>query len=377
MGSPSDVAGKRSTTVERQPIGRGDVDDAPSVPGAYATARTSEIPKMTSPNGLDSLKASSKAEPSAPLDPSHRNSPSDFSVPASSLQTKRLRSAPTSIPDRGSSISPATSPITIQEADPLDLAVEETKSSETARINRVSRHVREGALSQVDSGGDAPDIAAPSPEVETSPDSFRKWKQTMEGMLDGKRVEEDLPRELGIPVANLGAFDPSTDVPSGDSGKPKPTQANVGSGQLVDSAKVRNHFKGSGSTAQSAIAKDNNFSATDKPISTSAPLSRLNSSPTSNVAIAQEQSKSSLDAPTHPLRSDRTCIQPQSRDGHSGASDLSAQVSDHSFKATGTDFLPKEADDPELYGKMMATQIFDEDETHVRKGDVAAYLGGL
>lgn len=229
----------------------------------------------------------------------------------------------------------------------------------------------------MDSSGDALDIAAPSSEVETSPDSFKKWKQTMEGMLDGERVEEDLPRELGIPVASLEAVDPATDVHSGGSGKPKPTRANVESEQLVDSDKARNPFKGSGSSAQSANTQDGNFSTTNEPVLRSASPSHLNPSLTSNVAIAQEQSQSSLDASTHPLRSDRTCIQPQSRDEHIGASNLSTQVSDHSFKATGTDSLPKEADDPELYGKMMAMQIFNEDEMHVCKGDVAAYLGGL
>lgn len=299
-------------------------------------------------------------------------SPPSSTVEARPDPTKRLRSAPSSIPGRGSSISPATSPVAVQEANPLETAASISKSTETVRANRVSRHVREGALSQIDAGversvKEVHDPAQALPGVNVSPDSFNDWKQTMEGMLDGERIEEDLHRELGIPVTSIGT--PSGKDLAAASLERKPGPLTAEGDERASFDQDRGLRQSAVSPVQFGIANDGNGSIPTGPVG-SAPQTSHSESPA-------PESMGIPDSHSIPRRSSfHQASQPGSNAISPPLEPQENPIQLHSPIAAPKALL-NEAEDPELYGKMLATEIYHDNEAHIQKEEAAEYLGGV
>jgi hypothetical protein len=237
------------------------------------------------------------------------------------------------------------------------------------RASRVSRHVREGALSQIDAGVETSDKEIHDPAqalsgTDVPPDSFNDWKQTMEGMLDGERIEEDLHRELGIPVTCMGAL-PAVDHASASLAQ-KPRSLIVEGGQLDDGRGLKQNSEIS---PQSGIAIGDNGSTPTAPDGSVPRASHSDTPPPETMRIS--------DSHSIPRRSSSHQPSPPGINAVSPPPGPQGNPSQLPLPIAAPASLPKEAEDPELYGKMLATELYHEDETHIHKEDVAEYLGGV
>lgn len=319
--------------------------DRPSISGADSTAKSNSLQP---PEKSRSYITDASREMLGGLS----DNPHILSVPSTLPLATRSRSRPTTIPGRGSSISAAASSPAAVEEQQLDPAQIKSLSNGTVRSDTISRHVREGALSQVDSEdhGDyvtaaAPDslIAGPAPDIDSSPERFRQWRQTMEGLLDGQGIEEDLHRELGLSAASLSIS------AKGDKGPPKVFPADLGRGQSLR----RTATEGSKKKSNLTTASSDTGVPEEEP-----KTSRLESSlqvPTDSIPLNRPLSPN---APGMPASEEFK------------ASRLSSRASlDIGSPSVDTAEL-------ELQGKTLAAEMFDGDETHVKTEQIAEYIGG-
>jgi hypothetical protein len=252
-----------------------------------------------------------------------------------------------------SSIPPA-----VEEKQRPDLVQIKSLSGGTVRSGTISKHVREGALSQVDSEDPsegvtasskaAPDslLAVPAPDMDSSPERFKQWRQTMEGLLDGQRIEEDLHRELGLSPASLSIS------AKPDNGRP-PTAAKIFPADLGRGQSLRRTATdGSNNSSHRATAStDTGLPETDARMPRSAALQV----PANTVPISRDLSQN---APGMTGNEDTKVSNVSSRESL-----------DVGSPSTNTEEL-------ELQGKILAAEMFDGDETHVKKEQVAKYIGG-
>ncbi|KAJ9114332.1 hypothetical protein QFC22_005784 [Naganishia vaughanmartiniae] len=317
--------------------------------------------------------------------------PLDRPSPASAprLQAQSGGSADGS-PARVSSPVYASATIPAERDKPVGRGQDMDLLREEIHSKRMSRHVREGALSQfeglVDDCCDSASTAQKegsalleSPRLlDSSPERFRQWKETMEEIIDGEGVESNLPRELGISAASMSL------VPVYHARQP-PTESQ---GQFTSvgrhpSTELRptNGFKESAvfhsanppsvdeRTTLLATRPSEVEDRTEEQIGQSLP----NVTPSSFEKFHKEQDD---DFPMMLKRGSLTIAQPSfvtrgvSWGAMAGTANAMAPDSQASLD-------PKAFDELELQGKELAAEMFDGNEQHVPKDKVAEYLGGL
>lgn len=265
---------------------------------------------------------------------------------------------PTDIPGRGSSIPVAAASSAAIEDPPVIAARATSHRDDTIRSSRVSRHVREGALSQINANDDQSSrgVAAlsstteePSAALDSSPERFRQWKRTMEGLLDGQGIEEDLHRELGLSAASLSSFvkgNTESTIPVAQVAKVFP--ANLGRSQSVKRTET------GGSHGSSALATPPEGVVASEKDETGSHLSHSLQGPAGSISLSQ----------------------PISLNGQGITVNEDIKALRASSSLTNFTSMSEDDDELELYGKTLAAEMYNGDETHVKKEQVAAYLGG-
>jgi hypothetical protein len=232
-------------------------------------------------------------------------------------------------------------------------------SNGTIRSGTISRHVREGALSQIDAEDSSNYVtaisnAAPDEATDTatstndsSPEKFNQWRQTMEGLLDGQGIEEDLHRELGLSAASLSiSAKDDREIPSMAT---KVFPADLGRGSSFkrpmpeESGTLRTlnmPFADADATKQDA-AKSRSQSSL-QPVANAIALSRplsLHVSPTKTIELPSSRVSSRVSL-------DERVISP------------SADINEL-----------------DMQGKTLAEEMFEGDETRVKKEKIAEFIG--
>jgi hypothetical protein len=317
--------------------------------------------------------------------------PSDSTVPGPlprfELQSSRF---PDGLPARVSSPLYSSTATPLEEDKPRGRQQDQNPSREDIHSNRMSRHVREGALSQIEGFGDD-DLVSDSASrkersaflespilLDSSPERFRQWRKTMEGIIDGEGVEKHLPRELGISAASLTLAAASPVQES-------PIETLKHRASLERQPPADTHL--TNGTKEPIIINIANLTTSDRQL----PLA--STQPYRVASRTEEESGHTLSKgiPTDPrdfrgerddafpllLKRGSLAISQPSFPSRSISWGAMAGTSNVTASDDQARSMPRASVELDLQAKELAAGMFEGNEEHVPKDKVAEYLGGL
>ncbi|KAJ9096382.1 hypothetical protein QFC21_005204 [Naganishia friedmannii] len=317
--------------------------------------------------------------------------PAETLTPASFPQAEdKSHGSPDGLPARTFSPAYTATAAAVEEDKPQGRELDQSPSREGFHSKRMSRHVREAALSQFEGLEDVAQDSTfaarkqssgllESPMLlDSSPERFRQWRETMEGIIDGEGVENDLPRELGISAASL-TLAPVYPV------KQPPTEAQVHSTSFAPhvsmdakptngktESAVTNTVIPSSGDRRSSLASTQCYRVagqTEEKIGLSVPKVVL----TTPENVRKEQDDA---FPLLLKRGSLAIAQPKfAKRGISWGAMAGTMNAASSDIQAHSDTVA--SDELELQAKELAAEMFDGNEEHVPKDKVAEYLGGL